>query len=414
MATSNSSRAIDSFLEYFQGAKPYHTKLLEVIEEYRFFEEMHVCACEYITKDITIINTPLCKQTGFGLDYDDNCGYDAIDCCDLFDCDGGYGYIFDNSDLLVEEPITYIDPTAVSLRVSGNKISDTRIQVKEILDSSTALLKGDVTPLLDKHSIFVYVNVLQFEILSNIGDTIILSGNQTDFVRTKDNFRIEGSETRYNGHYTIKSVNYNSIDDQTEIKFLFNSISVPDNVLAQSGANLQFRNSNPNLGIYQVESFFLNGADTVVNVSGNSFEHINIPPEMLGSFQFRTGLHQFREVDIVYAEDDYHTILYTEYNYPTNETVLYLDGDVSSYQVGSDTVKLFGYFFGSGFDGEEECTKPKDTHVYSLMEENLLIEIDDQLVAPSITPTNTPTPTPTPTISITPSVTPSVTPTVTP
>jgi len=411
MTTSNSSRAIDSFLEYFREAKPYHTKLLEVIEEYRFSEDMYVCTCEDLFTDITIINTPLCKQTGFGLDYDDDCGYDAIDCCDLFDCDGGYGFIFDNSDLLVEEPITSINETAVSVGVSGNKISDVRIQVEEIINSNTALLKGDLTNLLNTHSIFLYVNVLQFEVASNIENTIILDGNHISFIKTKNNFRIEGSETKYNGHYTVRSVDYDPVEDKTIIKFVFHTV-IPDDALV--GIKLQFRNNNPNSGIYQVDSFSFDGNNTLVQVSGNYFEHIDIPVEMLGSFQFRTGLHHFREVDIIYPEDNHHTILYAEYNYPTNETVLYLDGDVDSYETELDTVKLFGYFFGSGFDGEEECIKPKNTHIYSLMEEKLLINVDDSLVLPSPTPSVTPTATPTPTPSATPSVTPTATPTPTP
>lgn len=400
MATSKSSKAIDSFLEYFQDAKPYHTKLLEVVEQYNFFEEMTVCVCEYVEKEIGIQNTPLCAQTGFGIDYDDECGYDAIDCCDLFDCDGGYGFVFDNSDLLVEETITWLEADADMVAVEGNHISDTKIPVKQIINSTTALLEGDVTDLLSRHSTFLYVNVLQFEVVSNESNTIILAGNHTDFINTKFGFQVEGTETQYNGSYTLRDAVYDVNTDTTSVGFVFFK-PVPTNAL--SGLKIQFRNSNPNGGVYQLQSYSFNGTDTVLEVTSNTFEHTILDDTRLGSIQFRTGLRQPREIDIALPEDDYHRILYTEYDYNNNLTRIYLDGDVNSYTIGVDTIKLFGYFFGPGFDGEQECTKPKEAHIYSLMEEELIIEIDDNLIiTPTPTPTSTPTPTPTPTPSVSP------------
>lgn len=411
MAISKSSLAIDAFLEYFKDAKPYHTKLLEIIEEYNFVESMTVCICEAVEKEISIQNDPLCKETGFGIDYDDECGYDAIDCCDLFDCDGGYGFIYDNSDLVVETSLVNKNDEFGVLHVSGNQLSDLRVPVLDIISSNTAILQGDISSILDKHSTFIFVNVLQFEVLANDSESITINGNYVDFIETKSNFKIEGSETEYNGTYTVRNVSYDVANDNTVIDFIFFK-PVADNAL--TGVNLQFRNSNPNGGIYQLDSYSTNGTTTTVNVTSNTFEFVGIEPLHLGSFQFRTGLRQPREVDVEVSEDSYHRILYAGYDSIMNETQLFVDGDVSSYVPSTDTVKMYGYFYGAGYDGEEECSKPKSSHVYSLIEENLTIEIDDSLVNPSPTPSNTPTPTPTPSSSITPTPTPTPTSSITP
>lgn len=393
MAISKSSMAIDSFLEYFKDAKPYHTKILEIVEEYNFSEDMFVVLDERVEKTITLQNDPLCKLTGFGIDYDDDCGYDAIDCCDLFDCSGGYGVIFDNSDLLVETTITSKDDALGVVSVAGNQISDTKIPVIDIINSTKAVLRGDASALLDSHSTFIFVNVLQFDVLSNDSDSITIDGNHVDFIKTKSNFKIEGTETVYNGAYTVRDVSYDVDSNSTIIRYVFFK-PITDNAL--TGVSLQFRNSNSNGGIYQLESYTFNGTNTVVEVSSyNNFEVTSLSADRLGSFQFRTGLRQPREIDVVDAESDYHNILYSEYDSANNATNLYLDGDVSSYTVGVDTVKLYGYFFGSGYDGEVECTKPKEEHIHSILEENLLIEVNDGgIIAPTPTPTPTPTPSP--------------------
>lgn len=379
MAVSKSSMAIDSFLEYFKDAKPYHTKLLEIIEEYNFTENMYVIMSDSVEQEITIQNDPLCKLTGFGIDYDDKCGYDAIDCCDLFDCTGGYGYIFDNSDLLVEETIIDKDNDEGKLIVSGNQLADTRIPVISVTSPTNFTLEGDATSLLDTHTIGIFVNVLQFDVVSNDSSTIKISGNHESFIETKSNFRIEGTETQYNGTYTVLSTSYDVTNDETVITFSYFK-PVPDNVLA--GLKVQFRNSNPNGGIYQVDSYSYNGTNTDVTITNDTFSNVNPDESRLGSFQFRTGLRYPREVEIDTATVPYHNILFSDYDYNNNRTQIYVDEDISSYTVGVDTVKLYGYFFGSGYDGNEECTKPKDTHVYSKLEEDLIIEIDDSLIPP--------------------------------
>ena len=94
-------RPIDSFIKYFGDIKPYHTKILEVVEQYVFREEINVAIEETYNLEVTLENDPLCKGVGFGLNFDNDCGFDALECCDLFECMGGFGLIFDNSDLLV-------------------------------------------------------------------------------------------------------------------------------------------------------------------------------------------------------------------------------------------------------------------------------------------------------------------------
>src|SRR5690625_1681741 len=126
---------LDSYIEYFKESKPYHTKILEIVETYEFEECICVHMEEDVLKHIGIENDPLCEETGFGLVFDDECGYDAIDCCSLFDCYGGYGFIFDNSDLVFEHAITLVgndDDTSQDgayLELEGNHTTDLRIPI---------------------------------------------------------------------------------------------------------------------------------------------------------------------------------------------------------------------------------------------------------------------------------------------
>jgi hypothetical protein len=70
-------RPIDSFVKYFLDIKPYHTKILEVVERYEFAETIEVDIKEKFDLLHTFANNPLCKGVGYGLDFDDECGFSA-------------------------------------------------------------------------------------------------------------------------------------------------------------------------------------------------------------------------------------------------------------------------------------------------------------------------------------------------
>lgn len=431
----SSSVAIDSFLEYFQEAKPYHTKLLEVVEKYSFFEAMDVNFIEDLRKHVIIRNDPLCKQTGFGLDYDDNCGYDAIDCCDLFDCNGGYGIIFDNSDLVASETMVAQNASEGWFEIEGNHTDDTRFQILSVPSDNEVEIAGDASAILANHAIFLVVNMLPFEVVSNDENSLVLSGNHSSFISNEDEFLITGTESDYNGKYVVRSATYDADTDETIVMFhSFRSVAVND----LQGLDIYFRNSEPNVGIYEIDSFVFDGTNTTITTRSSSEFNVNddsLTQYQKGSIQFRTAYKYSREIDIdLSSGSEFHNILYSEYippgetdpNKTPNRTRIYVDGSFGdiefdefgevieslstfSYVPGVDILNMFGYFFNGGYDGNPECVLPKDTHVYAMFEESLVIRVDDSLL-PSPTPSPTPTPTPSPSVTPTSSVTPTPTP----
>lgn len=384
---------LEAFVQYFLDTKPYHTKILEIIETYQFNEELEARIKEEVWKHITMENDPLCKMTGFGLDYDDECGYDAIDCCNLFDCyDGGYGFIFDNSDLLVDLPIDVINydegsEDGVYVGVEGNYTVDTRLPIISIPSTNQFVVAGDQTTLFNTHNIFLNVNVAQVEIESSSLDEVTLDGNWYDLLSPRNVFYIVGTNTEHNARYNFHDVEYDSINNKTIIKL---SEELTDSL---AGLFLSVRNTNPNIGIYQpLNVVYDNGTDTttVTVTTENEFlkDESELDPDQYGSIQLRTGLKFDRLVDIGDPDSTEHYIYYSEYlppdsTSPDGITRLYLSGDISDY-TGDDNVKLFGYFVPAGFDEGRECTNPKSSHVYSTLEEEVALEIDDSLVDPYV------------------------------
>jgi len=383
----------DSFIEYFLDTKPYHTKLLDIVETYTFSEEMVVSFKENIQKDILIENDPLCKPTGFGLDYDDECGYDAIDCCDLFDCYGGYGLIFDNSDNLVDLDITTLQveniDTSVLLandnnglnsfvEVSGNHLTDVRIPLKRVPDPNTLVVDGNLSTLFDIHKTFVLVNVQQFEIDSNTGTTVFISGNHESFFSPKNTFFVLGQDKQNSQHF-YSSASFNPSTNMTELH-----LSVPIASGELEGFTLQIPNSSPNIGIYQTDtnSYDAIADETTINlITGSTSEVLLEGDYKLGSIQLRTALKSPRLMEIVDTdtnEEIEYRILHSEYDDVSGVTRIYPSGTLEEFTNSTNlSLKTYGYFFEPGFDGGAECTPPKAENIHTGMHEFLFIDVED-------------------------------------
>ena len=383
----------DSFISFFLDTKPYHTKLLEIIETYNFSESMVVHFEESVEKEITIENDPLCKETGFGVVYDNECGFDAVDCCDLFDCFGGYGLIFDNSDQLLDlEVVNFqIENTDVSvvnsnggigieafIEIEGNHTTDLIIPIKSIPSSNEIILEGKLDELFDIHKIFVIVNIQQFEIISNGADTVHIDGDLVSFLTPKNRFKIEGKE------YFYHNVSYDSNTDQTELH-ISNHTPLAPNSLA--GMMLQVRNSNDNTGIFQsvVNSVNMSETETTLTITENS---LNVKGEGdlgLGSIQLRTALKSPRFLEIQKGNTPIEAkearILHSVYDPNTDRTRVYV-ADTLEFLIDSQPedirIATFGYFFEPGFDGNQECSKPKEENIHTEFFEKVEIFIEDE------------------------------------
>jgi hypothetical protein len=403
------SRPIDAFVKYFLDVKPYHTKLLEVIEIYRFRDDVNVTFVENRFMDIIIRNKPLCVGSGWGLEWDDECGFDALECCDLFDCTGGYGLIYDNSDLLSSAAITTQVTAEDKIIVPGNLTVDTRVQVLDIVNSTTLTVTGDYSTLFNTHKIFLVVPYKTLAIVSSsdAGTFTVVGNHVADFIG-RGEFRVYGSELD-DRLYSVTGAEYVILDNRTIV-----TVAQDDVNTVPSGVGfIELRVGSKNNGAYEVETVTYDGTVTTVTVNNkNNFDYTN--ETIFGSVMFRTAMIPNRRVWLKETATDELTefkIVNTYYDSDTNSTeIVFAEKIITDY----NEVRLYGYNFGAGFDGNEECSIPKPQNIHVHIGEYLNILINNLVVTPSPTPSVTPTITLTPTPSVTPSITPSVTPSVTP
>ena len=69
-------------------------------------------------------------------------------------------------------------------------------------------------------------------------------------------------------------------------------------------------------------------------------------------------------------------ILNSEYDFDSNITIVTVVGDMQGL-LPEGTLKLYGYNFAGGFDGDEECSAPKDANIHTLFYEYLKIRLID-------------------------------------
>lgn len=396
---------IDSLIRYIRDIKPYHTKFLEIVEKYNFSEDMYVDIQEKLFTAIKIINDPLCKPTGFGLEWDEECGFDPLNCCDLFECIGGYGLIFDNSDILVSLLINSIDTTLGTITVAGDHRADTKFAIESIPSNNEIVVLGDQTSLFNTHKLFLVVPQKTYNILETTATTVTIEGEHSEQFGLNPEFSI--TSDRYNtGTYSVVSTSLSSGNT---------IITVSGGGLTPSVSDLGVVESDyvcKNQGPYQVLSSNFDGINTTVTlIASQTFDFTDTTESgKHGSIQLRTGLVSPRRIYLqgnsANNDRDY-KISSTSYNSATDETTLTLVGTLTDNST-SGTVDLIGYNFGAGFDGYEECSVPKPSNIHSSFSEFLDIVVS--IVLPTPTPSATVTPTPTPTVTITPtiSVTPSV------
>jgi hypothetical protein len=395
------SRPIDAFVKYFLTVKPYHTKILEVIEAYKIVEEMTIDFIESKNIQIEIKNKPLCVGSGWGLEWDEECGFDAIECCDLFDCIGGFGLIYDNSDLLVTESIVSQNNTEDKVILNGNHLHDEHVQILNITNSNTLIVSGNKTALFNTHKIFLIIPYKTLNILSSDDKKFIVSGNHVSDFINRGEFLVFDTNND-DGVYSVTSAEYNISLNQTTVFVAQENISTNP----MGGGFIKLKSKNKNNGAYQVQSVIFDGANTVVTVNNtNTFEHLN--ETVFGSVVFRTALIPNRRVWLRTVSDQElieYKIVNSYYNSNNNTTEIIF---AEKLYTDFDQIRLYGYSFGAGYDGFEECSVPKPQNIHVNIGEFLQIQIQNVIVIP-------PTPSITPTISITPSITPTITPTPSP
>lgn len=404
------ARPIEAFKKYFLDVKPYHTKILEIIEQYSITEEISVCFEEKIFFNVDYKNNPLCKPTGWGIIWDGECGFDAVDCCDLFDCIGGYGLIYDNSDLVAEYPIISTDDSVDTVVVSGNKTFDKKLQISGVPTLNAITVLGDVTAEFNNHNLFLVVPLKTVDVDSNTDSEITLSGNFTDILLPTGKFHLYNTDTD-DGIYDIHSITYDSGTNKTIIELASPTVITPN----LTDAIVEFKIASRNNGVYLISSVSFNGSITTILLHGSTFANFTSATEgnNHGSIQLRTGMLSGRKIELentLTSNDGGYEILDSEYDSVNDQTIIHLAGYLTE-PASTGFVRMYGYLQEGGFDGEADCGTPKHSNVAVGFSEHLLIIYNDTAVTPTLTAT--PTVTPTLTATITPTLTATVTPTPT-
>jgi len=208
---------IDAFVSFFKDVKPYHTKLLEIVQRYNFNETIDVLTSESLFRNITFANTPLCKPAGFGVDFDDECGFDNDECCDLFQCLGGYGVIYDNSDLLISAPLQSVNAVNDTITLSGDYTYDTKINIKSVPDNKTIVVTGDLQSLFQINNLFLIVPAQVFPIVTTSANQITISGNHVVNITAQGRIRLYGAAEN-TGKYDVVVASYLSATNQTVVE----------------------------------------------------------------------------------------------------------------------------------------------------------------------------------------------------
>lgn len=370
--TNNSIKPIDSLIEYIKDIKPYHTKFLEIIERYNFVECMDVGLSEILKVNVHIANTALCQPTGYGIEWDEKCGFDPLSCCDLFECIGGYGLIFDNSDILVSTPVLSIDSTIGTITVSGDYRSDIKLQIESIPTANSLTIKGDYSTLLTTHSLFAVQPLKIYEILETTIDSFVINGlhlsdfsNNPEFVVTFDDIN--------SGQYSVIAIS----EDANNTTIMVSQELTPS---VTALGQIESAYNCTNQGTYQVTGASFDGIYTTIDISNtNEFDFTNANEQDFGAIQFRTALTSPRIITLIgndVENDRDFKVINTVHDSNADTTTITINGTL----VGSSTtgtVNLIGYNSGHGFDGFEDCSIPQPYNIHNNFSEYVLIEVND-------------------------------------
>ena len=360
-------RPIDAFVKYFLDVKPYHTKLLEVIERYKFNETLMVDVTDSMFTNIIYKNKPLCRQVGWGLVFDD-CGFSNDSCCDLFQCLGGYGIIWDNSDLIATHTLEYVNTETDELVIDGDFTFDRRLEILNI-EGGSMKLRGDRTADFASHKLFLIAPFNVYSVVSASLNVIRVQGDVAAELNTKKEFKLSFTQGR-DGLYGVADARYDALDDVTVLT-VAGAVNFSVDV---TGAYIETESHASNQGFYQVDHTTLEGGNTVVFLkAGRHFPVVTNSNN--GSVQLRTGLAPPRHIwlDGTSGEREYR-IADSFYNVTTGKTHIVLADQLFSGETYT-SLKMYGYMANAGFDNDEECSAPKPTNIHAVIGERLVMRI---------------------------------------
>lgn len=421
-------RPIDSFVKYFLDVKPYHTKILEIVERYLFKDDVNIDIQENPFFHEYFINDPLCKPVGFGLHYDNGCGFSSYSCCDLFECVGGYGLIFDNSDLLVNAPVAVggVSEANGTLTLDGDFRYDTFFTIKEVT-ANTITIIGDATALFEagdgSHNVFLVAPSDKLQIQEVSANGFWVAGNYKQQFDATTEFVVHKSQGN-DSVYSVLEALYDTVSNRTFIRVHTTEPLFQGSYNGNGNGFIITDSNTKNNGVYQKVGYIVQAptidspALTIIELHPDT--PVKLPDETdHGSVVFRTGLFPERYVWLnggqtvnndgitpdLGAYSDV-KIIDTAYDIILDQTTIAIEvAHDASNNVAEDsidlsqivdvddalnqvvpltvnfnledtvTVQLRGYHFGAGYDGLEECSTPLPSNVNTGFAEYLVINM---------------------------------------
>ena len=357
-------RPIDAFKEYFLEVKPYHSKILEIVEKYNFHDDVVVNIDDSLNVEWDWANTPLCKPVGFGLEWDEECGFDPLECCQLGTCPPTVEN-FDKLTPVTSHEILEVDAEQGRIVLSGHLNYDTMFPIKRKLSNTNNKfsVSGDISAYMQ--STFAIVPYATLSYMSNTHHNIMISDNHAINISNQKTFRIQGSDTN-DGIYHVKSSSYTQQTNTTTVK-----VYEPLNIAPVTG-NILVRSSGTNNGVYTLSDYTSNNSETIITVAGTRKLGADIHKS---SILFKNGYISGRAIRISNNSSnnngDY-IILESNYDNSTNTTEIILTGNLTDNANGG-TVSLLIDLDKDRFLKDLSCSPPKETNVSINFSEVLVI-----------------------------------------
>ncbi len=377
-----SKRPIDSFIQYFLDVKPYHTKILEIVEQYKFQDDLIVTIDENLSFLEQWANDSMCYAVGYGLDFDDDSGYDSISNCDLFECVGGYGIIFDNSDILVDTTVIEggIDEELGTIQVDGDHRYDTYLQIHSTSGSNSIRILGNVASTLSAHNLFIVVPQTKLQIIETVYNGFYVLDDYAAQFNIKRQFKVHLSNHN-DDIYPVVTATYIPAVDTTPARTF---IEVPDTDLNAAELGYILVNSGTkNNGVYMNVGSSYDG--TYTNILLHDDTPLKLTDETIhGSVVLRTAMVAPRRVwlqnNFSGAGPEYigeFKIARSDYDIDTDITTLTMEeaDHFMPVDVADLRMQLIGYFFGAGFDSFNECGPPNPNNIHIGFSEYLTIQV---------------------------------------
>lgn len=393
-------RVTNSAVKLFTTIKPFHTHVLDVVEQYVFEESFSVNVADAMQLKVTFAPKPDCDGEGWGTYYDNTfCGYDASKCCAPYTCTGGFGIVWDNTNIYAQYSSTSVNLGTNTVQVAGDVTHDTELPIVSYPSTNTvrvvataALLDmfvgdGAVTPsqtvfelVADRHVTVRSIGTLNSielntKLPNDVGNILILrraDGNDRIITVSSKTTNAQGYVVIHidTQSATIVSDDINSVVIINQTTINAGTYALWNRVTSPPGAATVVYSSSPNASIVVAGTI-----DLVINGEFPS------PVEFgRGSIVLRTALTFPRQVDLRAAT---YTILSSAYDRSTTSSTVTFSSQLDPNVIAGDQITLRGFDSGSGFDGYASCAALSDTLLAPILSESLVVTYQNTAIPPA-------------------------------